>query len=166
MDRKLLKDGEFYPDNSIVWQPDLVIADDVQDILVPQALWQSHKEDIRPLRPRKLLHILPDDELAEIEADLSELDGIAIEFPSFLDGRGYSHARTLRDHLNYRKEIRAVGDVLVDQLFFMKRCGFSSFVLKPGQNPDAAVKALNTFRFSYQQGSDSQKPLHRIRKGL
>ncbi|MCW7552541.1 DUF934 domain-containing protein [Endozoicomonas gorgoniicola] len=166
MDRKLLKDGEFCPDNSIVWHPDLIITDDVQDILVPLSLWLSHKEDIRPLSLRKLLYILPDDELTETEADLSEFNGIAIEFPGFLDGRGYSHARTLRDHLNYRGEIRAVGDVLVDQLFFMKRCGFSSFVLKPGQNPDAAVKALNTFQFSYQQGSDSQMPLHHIRKCL
>ena len=53
MDRKLLKDGEFYTDNSIVWYPDLMITDDVQEILVPLSLWLSHKKDICPLSLRK-----------------------------------------------------------------------------------------------------------------
>ena len=166
MDRKLLKDDELYPDHSIVWQADTVIAEDVQELLIPQVLWQAYKEDIRLLSLRKLLYVLPDDELTDIESDLSEFNGIAIQFPGFLDGRGYSHARTLRDHLNFRGEIRAVGDVLVDQLFFMKRCGFSSFALKSGQNPDTAVKALSIFQLSYQEGSDLRKPLHRIRESL
>jgi uncharacterized protein (DUF934 family) len=63
---------------------------------------------------------------------------IAVRFPKFGDGRGYSIARLLRERYGYRGELRAVGDVLRDQLLFMKRSGFDSFSLREDQDPDEA----------------------------
>ena len=77
---------------------------------------------------------------------------IAVDFPSFTDGRGYSHAQTLRQHLHYAGELRATGDVLLDTLFYLHRCGFDSFVLKHGHDAHQASSALSSFTHVYQRG--------------
>ncbi|AMO56656.1 DUF934 domain-containing protein [Endozoicomonas montiporae] len=168
MDRKLLKDGELHEHQSVVWQSDLILTNEHREALVPRSLlkiemqkeWQADKQRLDLAGLRKLLYIFPDDDLSDIESELDQFDGIAIDFTVFLDGRGFSHARYLREHCGYQGEIRAVGDVLVDQLFFMQRCGFSSFLLKADQNTDAAFKALSSFSLSYQNASDSRKALY------
>ena len=70
---------------------------------------------------------------------------IAVQFPVFTDGRGYSHGKMLRDRLGYTGELRATGDVLRDQIYFLSRCGFSSFALRSDQNPEESLTALNDF---------------------
>lgn len=85
------------------------------------------------------------------------LDGIgliAIDFPRFSDGRGNSLANLLRTRLGWRKELRAVGDVAIDQLFFMGRCGFDAFALRDGQNVSRAVAAFVDFPHVYQNNAD------------
>lgn len=84
---------------------------------------------------------------------------IAIEFPVFTDGRGYSLARMLRER-GCQAELRAVGDVLTDQLFFMARCGFDSFALKEGKDPQDALKKFETFSVTYQAAADSVEPIY------
>ena len=75
---------------------------------------------------------------------------IAVDFPAFTDGRGYTIARLLRERYGYTGEIRAVGDVLVDQLDYMRRCGFSAMALRDDQHPEDALRALNAFSVRYQ----------------
>jgi uncharacterized protein (DUF934 family) len=85
------------------------------------------------------------------------LDGIgliAIDFARFSDGRGQSLAHLIRTRLHWRKEVRAVGDVLIDQLFFMARCGFDAFALREGQDVARALEAFNDFPFVYQANAD------------
>jgi uncharacterized protein (DUF934 family) len=85
------------------------------------------------------------------------LDGIgliAIDFPRFSDGRGNSLANLVRTRLNWRKEVRAVGDVAIDQLFFMGRCGFDAFALREGQDVARAVAAFQDFPYVYQNNAD------------
>jgi uncharacterized protein (DUF934 family) len=85
------------------------------------------------------------------------LDGIgliAIDFPRFIDGRGNSLANLLRTRLDWRKEVRAVGDVAIDQLFFMGRCGFDAFALRDGQDVVRAVAAFQDFPHVYQNNAD------------
>jgi uncharacterized protein (DUF934 family) len=87
------------------------------------------------------------------------LDGvglIAIDFPRFSDGRGNSLANLVRTRLGWRKEVRAVGDVLIDQLFFMGRCGFDSFALRAGQSIDRALAAFSDFPHAYQNNADER----------
>ena len=98
----------------------------------------------------------------ELIADkLNQLALIAIEFPVFRNGRGFSTARILREHLGFKGELRAVGEVLVDQLMFMHRCGFSSYEIDTSKN-----KSLNKDRLSetfarlpdaYQPASDDNR---------
>lgn len=103
----------------------------------------------------------------EMVADaLNPFEVIAVNFPKFMDGRGYSIARLLRERFSYRGDVRAIGDVLVDQLYFLQRCGFSSFRLREDQNPDYAVEALTTFSTNYQTAADNLTPVYRQRHQL
>lgn len=99
-------------------------------------------------------------ELAEV---LSGAPLIAIDFPKFTDGRGYSLARLLRERYGYAGEIRAIGDVLIDQVFFLSRCGFNALSLREDQEIEDALRALNAFSRAYQPAVDTAEPLFRQR---
>ena len=86
---------------------------------------------------------------------------IAIDFPSFQDVRGYSSARLLRGRLGYEGELRAVGDVMRDQIFLMRRCGIDSFAVKDGKSLEQALAALADFSVTYQAAADEPQPLFR-----
>lgn len=88
---------------------------------------------------------------------------ISIEFPKFADGRGYSTARLLRERYGYQGELRSAGDVLIDQLFFMQRCGFTSFALREDQDLEDAIAAFDTFSVCYQNDVNDPRPLYRRR---
>ena len=95
--------------------------------------------------------------------DLLRLALIAIEFPRFSEGRGYSIARLLRDRHKFAGEIRAVGWVLRDQLFYMERCGFTAFELKPGKPLESALEAFGELSGTYQAAVDDPRPIYRRR---
>ena len=94
---------------------------------------------------------------------LPELQLIAIEFPGFKDGRGYSTARLLRERHDWHGELRAIGDVLRDQLFAMQRCGFDTYELKAGKDIDGALEAFGEFSVTYQGAADDPRPMFRRR---
>ncbi len=73
--------------------------------------------------------IKPADDVRRLEPYLYRIELAAVEFPAFNDGRAFSHASLLRDRLAYRNELRAVGDVLIDQVPLMLRCGIDSFAV-------------------------------------
>jgi uncharacterized protein (DUF934 family) len=103
--------------------------------------------------------ILPSDAIEEIAAYIPQLSLIAVDFPIFRDGRGYSTARLARERYHFKGDMRATGDVLQDQLFFMMRCGFSSFMLK-AKNPQAAfAQAARTFSHVYQPSTDGRRTI-------
>lgn len=131
-------------------------------LLVPVSLWLSRRQE---LVNREHVGVWLDSDEAPscIEDDLQHLDLIAINFPSFADGRGYSYARTLRERYNYQGELRAIGDVLIDQIYYLKRCGFDAFALRSDQDPQAAGDSLATFSDSYQAAIDQPIPLFRRR---
>jgi uncharacterized protein (DUF934 family) len=103
------------------------------------------------------------DKLPSDVADIQRLALIAIEFPRFSDGRGYSVARMLRDRHGFAGELRAVGWVLRDQLYFLERCGFDAFELQPGKPLESALEAFGEFSVSYQTAADEKRPLYRRR---
>lgn len=101
---------------------------------------------------------------SENPADIGELDRVplvAIDFPKFSDGRGYSHARLLRERYGFKGELRAVGNVLRDQLFYMLRCGIDSFALDASKDINAALAAFEEFDVTYQPAADEPQPLFR-----
>ena len=90
------------------------------------------------------------DALEPLLPELAELQLICIEFPDAVDGRGYTQASLLRNRHGYNNELRAVGEVLVDQLFLLRRCGFDSFALKSGQTMSCDLNYLQPFTVTYQ----------------
>lgn len=131
------------------------VLPDQRPAIVPLALWRENSQDGR------LAPLLDSDvELSqELGRELLAAPLIAIRFPVFTDGRGYTLARLLRERYAISGEIRAVGDVLIDQLFYMTRCGFDAFDLREDQLVENAIKALDTFSLSYQSVVDIPEPL-------
>jgi uncharacterized protein (DUF934 family) len=104
---------------------------------------------------------------ADPDAIAGELEGVAlaaVEFPKFSDGRGFSIARVLKARGGFSGELRAVGNVLRDQLFFMWRCGFTSFELDPAKDPQEALTAFADFSVTYQPAGDHDVPIWRRRR--
>ena len=91
--------------------------------------------------------------LSPADDDLEKLALIAIEFPAFTDGRGYSTATLLRERHGYIGELRAVGDVQRDQLFLLSRAGFTPFALRDDQNIEQSLAAFNDFTSYYQHAA-------------
>jgi uncharacterized protein (DUF934 family) len=88
---------------------------------------------------------------------------IAINFPKFGDGRGYSIARLLRERYGYKGELRAIGEVARDHLHAMVQCGFDAFQLREGENPQEALQAFGDFSEQYQATAAQPLPLFRRR---
>lgn len=104
-----------------------------------------------------------DADLDALKDQIADASVVAINFPAFADGRGYSLARLLKERFNYEGEIRAIGDVLIDQLHFMKRCGFDTYLLKEGLIAKEALNYFKTFSDPYQLAYDEKQPLFRRR---
>ncbi|MBL8310187.1 MAG: DUF934 domain-containing protein [Burkholderiales bacterium] len=98
--------------------------------------------------------LTPADDPSLIAGELGKLALIAIDFPAFTDGRGYSTATLLRERYRYIGELRAVGDIQRDQLFLLSRAGFTTFALRDDQKVDAALAAFNDFSSYYQHAAD------------
>lgn len=100
----------------------------------------------------------------EAPADIQARDDlalVAIDFPAFTDGRGYTSARLLRSRLGYKGEIRAIGDVMREEMFLMSRCGIDSFAVKASKPIEKAVAAFEDFSVTYQAAADDERPLFR-----
>ncbi len=132
------------------------------ELIVPLSVWQLRAAELAS-RPRLGLWLASHEGPEEIAADLARFAVVAVDFPKFADGRGYSSAALLRTRYGYNGELRAIGDVLQDQLFYMKRVGFDAFQLRADKNLDAAVKSLHDFTDAYQASSDQTLPLFRRR---
>ncbi len=133
------------------------------DVIVPLPLWLAHREAFLAY-PGKLGVWLDANEGPDaIAGDLQRFALIAVNFPKFGDGRGYSIARLLRERYGYKGELRAIGDVLHDHLHFMKQCGFDAFVLREDQDAREALSALDTFSEGYQTSVLRPVPLFRRR---
>ena len=114
-----------------------------------------------PSPPDLLLE--PTDNPAVVAGAVNLAKVIAINFPKFGDGRGYSIARLLREQYGYKGELRATGEVARDHLHAMAQCGFDSFELREGEDPQEAIKAFDAFSEQYQATAARPTPLFRRR---
>ena len=110
------------------------------------------------------VRIEPGDDARALLPFLGRLKLVEVNFPAFTDGRGYSAARILRE-AGYAGELRAVGDVLVDQLFAMRRCGFDSFAPQAPLDPADAEAALARWADVYQATADGRPAIWKKRHG-
>ncbi len=110
----------------------------------------SEAEAIALRQRGEVLLLQPNDDLDAVTHRLPHVLRIEVNFPKFGDGRGYSIARLLRRRYGYQGELRAVGEVARDHLYYMERVGFDSFVLRDGEDPQEALSAFVDFSTAYQ----------------
>lgn len=130
--------------------------------IVPLTLWQTHAQALQG-RTQLGIWLEAGQAIEDISDDLAHFSVIALNFPGCNDGRHFSSARLLRERYAYRGEVRAIGDVLRDQLFFMQRCGFDAYVIRADRCPVDALKSLTELSVSYQAAYDQSLPLYRRR---
>jgi uncharacterized protein (DUF934 family) len=158
---RVIKDRKIVDDTWEILPPEAEIPAS-GDLIVSLDRWNALQESPPAAeRQGRLGVLLKSDELPEQIRALERAPLVAIEFPKFVDGRGYSSARLLRDRLGYKGELRAVGDVLRDQLFYMHRVGVDSFALKAGKDIEGALSAFDDFSVAYQAAADDPRPLFR-----
>jgi uncharacterized protein (DUF934 family) len=133
------------------------------DLIVPLDYWRNNREPLARHNGRIAVCLNGDDSLDDFSDSLDQFELVALEFPRFADGRSYSHARLLREKYDYRGEIRAVGEVLRDQLFFMKRCGLDSYQIREDKDAEDALKGLSDFSVKYQTAADGAPPVYKLR---
>jgi uncharacterized protein (DUF934 family) len=129
-------------------------------VIVPVAVWLAQRATLAS-RADIGIWFAPDDLANTVKDDLARFSVIAVQFPKFTDGRGYSIAYNLRQRFGYQGELRAIGDVLRDQLFQMARCGFDAYATRPDRNIHDALKGLTVFTETYQASVDTPLPLFR-----
>lgn len=104
-----------------------------------------------------------DDDPAEVVAAFGKLGTIALDFPKFTDGRCYSHARLLRERYGWEGELRAHGDVLRDQAYYMVRCGINVLEVPEDRDIEDVLNAYNDFSVTYQPAADSAEAIYHKR---
>ena len=129
-------------------------------VIVPLAVWLANAEALAA-RPAVGVWIGADERPEVLKGQLDQFAVVAVDFPKFTDGRGFSIAYNLRMRLGYKGELRAIGDVLRDQLFSMQRCGFNAFAHRQDRSIVDALKGLTDFSETYQASVDQKLPLFR-----
>lgn len=134
-------------------------------VLVPFALWLAERAVLVAAKTKDELGVwlAPDSEPADLVADFGAISLVAVDFPRFADGRGYSIARLLRERHGWTGELRAIGDVLRDQLLYMSRCGFDAYAVRADKDIHDALNAFTEFTQRYQGAFDQPEPLFRRR---
>nr|SPS05262.1 conserved protein of unknown function [Candidatus Nitrotoga fabula] len=129
-------------------------------VMVPLRVWQAQRSRLQD-RSGLGVWLASNERPEDLKGDLDRFDVIAVDFPRFADGRGYSIAYNLRARFGFTGELRAIGDVLRDQLFYMQRVGFDAFAPRPDKNIYDALKGLTDFSETYQTSFDQKLPLFR-----
>jgi uncharacterized protein (DUF934 family) len=165
-ERRIIRDGAVVTDDWTI----VAISDDnalplpnLSKLIVPLQVWQQHRFELLARGEPLGVWLRGEDDPLALADDVQLFSVIAVNFAAFKDGRGYSSAYLIRDRLQYRGELRAIGDVLRDQLFYLKRVGFNAFQVREDRNIEEALKGLSDFSDVYQGSIDQPLPLFRRR---
>ena len=167
----IIKNKAVVEDDWIVLRPDY--NDNPKEVVVPEGrvivpfdVWQAQRESLLA-RPERGVWFKSCDRPEELQQDIEKFSVIAVGFPKFADGRGYTIAYLLRERFGYKGELRAIGDVLRDQLFYMQRSGFDAFAVRADKDIHQALNGLDDFSQSYQASADQKLPLfRRVARGV
>lgn len=159
---KLIKNGAVVDDNWCVLREIVEGPLPSGSIIVPLDYWVEHRDALleRGDVGVWLSSAQPPTQLTD--DDLDKLPVIAVDFPLFTDGRGFSYGRALREHRHYKGEVRAIGQFIRDQLYYLSRCGFDAYTIETTE-PEKAVNSLYDFSDSYSAAID--QPLPWFRRG-
>jgi uncharacterized protein (DUF934 family) len=128
--------------------------------IVPLPVWNCQWEALRERRELGLW-LAGFERIEDIPDDIHRFPVIAVDFRKFTDGRGYTLAYRLRKQHGYRGELRATGDILQDQLFYLQRAGFDSFAVREDKTPQDVLPGFDVFSITYQASADVDAPLFR-----
>jgi phosphoadenosine phosphosulfate reductase len=159
VEKNLFKDGEFIADPFRAWAE----GDDpatVRYTHIPMAVFLANRDAVLGNPHPNGLLVMPADRVEEVARDLGRFASIAISFPGFTDGRGYTSARLLVERFGYKGEVRAIGDVLMDQLTLMRRCGVNAYVVThPATRRALETGHLTTVNLFYQPVGITEVPV-------
>ena len=149
--RRLISDGAVRADRYTLVREAGSLADlpEAAPVIVPLALWLAARAAL-VARGDAGVWLAPADDPAALAPDVRRVPVIAVLFPVFTDGRGFSTARLLRERYGYAGELRAFGDVGRDQLYLLRQAGFDAFAFDAGRDADAALAGLGDFSDGYQ----------------
>lgn len=149
---QIIKDRQIIDD---IWS---FVADDAElktgNISVSLARWIKDKQQLITYKEKIGVRIGPADSVDDIGADLKDISLVELDFPTFADGRIFSHAWLLRGRYNYQGEIRATGNFMPDQAFYLSRVGVNAFNLQKTEDLTVALATLNDFTVNYQKSID------------
>ena len=150
---QIIKDGKIINDDT------RHLADDEPPtgsrFTVSFARWQTERENLRQAEGTVGVRLNGGDALAAIALDLPRLEPVVVEFPALADGRAFSLARLLRERFGYTGEIRAHGDFIRDQVYFLARVGVNAFEPAEGTDLEKLLPAMNDFSVNYQAATDN-----------
>lgn len=155
----IIKDGKIVNDT---WHH---LADDEPVSAAPCTVsvvrWLREKETLAAHGGALGLRVDGSDRIEDFLGDLDQFPLIVVEFPSMVDGRGFSIARLLRERYGYQGELRARGTFILDQVFYLRRVGFDALDFAPGADMEAALPRLQEFSVRYQAAADEPRPIYR-----
>ena len=134
----------------------VIVEDDSPEVLDLEQ-WLACEQ-----RSARAVILEPGETLAPLLEHIHEIPLAMVNFPTFMDGRGFSYGRELREH-GYRGELRAVGHFMRDQLTYLSRCGFDAFQMEDEAELEGALESLRDFSEYYQASIDQPQPLFRRR---
>jgi uncharacterized protein (DUF934 family) len=160
---KIIRDRKIVDDD---WT---ALADDAElpssgRVILSLKRWQESRDALKTGDVSVGVRVPNTVDIATVWPELKDRALIAVEFPAFGDGRAFSQARVLREHLGFKGEIRAVGDVLRDQIYFMQRCGINAMVPRADQDLQVCLGALKDFTIPYQSAADESIPVFKRRR--
>jgi uncharacterized protein (DUF934 family) len=150
--RQLIKQRDIVSDDWRYVQEDPLGRE--RALILPFARWREERERWWLWDGRLGVRIGPSDPVNALQHDLLRIALVAIEFGGIGEGRGYSQAQILRKRLRFTGELRAVGKIQRDQLFYLARCGFDAFELPEDADLPAALAAFDSFSVAYQPAVD------------
>ena len=145
---QLIKDRALREDVwSLVREPEAALP--AGPAIVPLATWKAQRESLLA-RGEVGVWLAPAEDPADLAADVAQLALVAVDFPQFTDGRGYSTARLLRQRYGFKGELRAIGDIQRDQLYYLHQVGFDAFAVRDDKDAQEALRSLRDFSDGYQ----------------
>lgn len=160
----LIKNGAFEDDKWVRVEDDADLPAD-KPVILSLTRWLAERDALVGRNAPVAVQLASSEAPDALEADLDRLAMVALDFPAFKDGRGYSYARLLRERFGYQGEIRATGEVLRDQWLAMTRCGIDAFVVADNVTLEAFNQAINELTLAYQPTGDGRKTVMQLRHG-
>ena len=158
---QIIKDGKITPDDVQHLSDDE--APSANRFTVSCTRWKAEKDALLKSGHLVGIRLKGDNSVADIAEDLNHFEVIVVEFPALADGRSFSLARLLRERFGFKGEIRALGDFIRDQVYFLARVGVNAFEPVAGTDLEKLLPAFADFTLNYQTAADGVKPIFRQR---